>query len=131
MGEHELDDLLADRERINQQLQRIIDERTDPWGIKVSAVEVKDVDLPHEMLRAIAKQAEAERERRAKVIHAEGEAQAAERLTQAAEVMARSPGALQLRYLQTLTEITTDKGSTVVFPLPIDLFRTFLGQGQS
>ncbi len=103
VGEHELDDLLSERERINQQLQRIIDERTDPWGIKVTAVEVKDVDLPQEMLRAIARQAEAERERRAKVIHAEGEAQAAERLTQASEVMARSPAAIQLRYLQTLT----------------------------
>ena len=124
VGEHELDDLLADRERINQQLQRIIDERTDPWGIKVSAVEVKDVDLPNEMLRAIARQAEAERERRAKVIHAEGEYQAAERLTQAAEVMARSPASLQLRYLQTLTEITTGKSSTVVFPIPMDIFRS-------
>jgi len=125
VGEHELDDLLADRERINQQLQRIIDERTDPWGIKVSAVEVKDVDLPQEMLRAIARQAEAERERRAKVIHAEGEFQAAERLTQAAEVMDRNPASLQLRYLQTLTEITTDKSSTVVFPLPVDFLRSF------
>jgi len=130
VGEHELDDLLADRERINQQLQRIIDERTDPWGIKVSAVEVKDVDLPQEMLRAIARQAEAERERRAKVIHAEGEFQAADRLTQAAEVMARDPAALQLRYLQTLTEITTDKTSTIVFPLPLDLFRSLLKSGR-
>jgi regulator of protease activity HflC (stomatin/prohibitin superfamily) len=131
VGEHELDDLLAERERINQQLQRIIDERTDPWGIKVTAVEVKDVDLPQEMLRAIARQAEAERERRAKVIHAEGEFQAAERLTQAAEVMARSPAAVQLRYLQTLTEITTDKGSTVIFPLPMDLIRPLLSQDRS
>ena len=125
VGEHELDDLLAERERINQQLQRIIDDRTDPWGIKVTAVEVKDVDLHQEMLRAIARQAEAERERRAKVIHAEGEFQAAERLTQAAEVMARSPAAIQLRYLQTLTEITTDKATTVVFPLPMDLIKQF------
>ncbi len=125
VGEHELDDLLAERERINQQLQRIIDERTNPWGIKVSAVEVKDVDLPQEMLRAIARQAEAERERRAKVIHAEGEFQAAERLTQAAEVMTRSPSALQLRYLQTLTEISTDKGTNIVFPIPIDLLQAF------
>lgn len=125
VGEHELDDLLAERERINQQLQRIIDERTNPWGIKVSAVEVKDVDLPQEMLRAIARQAEAERERRAKVIHAEGEFQAAERLTQAAEVMTRSPAALQLRYLQTLTEISTDKGTNIVFPIPIDLLQAF------
>lgn len=125
VGEHELDDLLAERERINQKLQRIIDDRTDPWGIKVTAVEVKDVDLPQEMVRAIARQAEAERERRAKVIHAEGESQAAERLTQAAEVMARSPAAIQLRYLQTLTEITTDKATTVVFPLPMDLLKQF------
>ena len=130
VGEHELDDLLSERERINQQLQRILDERTDPWGIKVSAVEVKDVDLPQEMLRAIARQAEAERERRAKVIHAEGEFQAAERLTQAAEVMARDPAALQLRYLQTLTEITTDKTSTIVFPVPLELFRSLLGAGR-
>ena len=126
VGEHELDDLLANRERINQQLQRIIDERTDPWGMKVSAVEVKDVDLPQEMLHAIARQAEAERERRAKVIHAEGEYQAAERLTQAAEIMSRSPAALQLRYLQTLTEISTDKGANIVFPVPLDLLRPFL-----
>ena len=130
VGEHELDDLLSDRERLNQQLQRIIDERTDPWGIKVSAVEVKDVDLPQEMLRAIARQAEAERERRAKVIHAEGEFQAAERLTQAAEVMARSPASIQLRYLQTLTEISTGKGTNVVFPVPIDLLGTFTRQGE-
>ncbi len=130
VGEHELDDLLADRERINQQLQRIIDERTDPWGIKVTAVEVKDVDLPQEMLRAIARQAEAERERRAKVIHAEGEYQAAERLTQAAQVMAQNAGALQLRYLQTLTELSTNQASTIVFPVPIDLLRSFGGGGQ-
>ena len=128
VGEHELDDLLADRERLNQQMQRIIDERTDPWGIKVSAVEVKDVDLPKEMLRAIARQAEAERERRAKVIHAQGEFEAAEQLTQASEIMARSPSALQLRYLQTLTEISTDKASHIVFPVPIDLLRGFLNQ---
>ncbi len=125
VGEHELDDLLADRERINQQLQRIIDERTDPWGIKVTAVEVKDVDLPQEMLRAIARQAEAERERRAKVIHAEGEYQAAERLTQAAQVMTQNAGALQLRYLQTLTDLSTNQASTIVFPVPIDLLRSF------
>ena len=130
VGEHELDDLLAERERINQQLQRIIDERTDPWGIKVSAVEVKDVDLPQEMLRAIARQAEAERERRAKVIHAEGEYQAAERLTQAAEVMSRSPNALLLRYLQTLTEISTGKGTNIVFPIPIDLLQSFHNRTQ-
>ena len=123
LGEHELDDLLANRERINQQLQRIIDERTDPWGIKVAAVEVKDVDLPEGMRRAIARQAEAERERRAKVIHAEGEFQAAEKLRQAAEVISRAPAAMQLRYLQTLTEIAIDKSSTIVFPVPIDLFK--------
>ena len=127
LGEHELDDLLANRERINQQLQRIIDERTDPWGVKVSAVEVKDVDLPEGMRRAIARQAEAERERRAKVIHAEGEYQAAERLTQAAEVIDRAPAAIQLRYLHTLTEIAMDKSSTIVFPLPIDILKA-IGQ---
>jgi regulator of protease activity HflC (stomatin/prohibitin superfamily) len=123
LGEHELDDLLANREKINQQLQRIIDERTDPWGVKVTAVEVKDVDLPQEMQRAIAKQAEAERERRAKVIHAEGEFQAAEKLTQAAQVISAEPAALQLRYLQTLTEISVDKNSTIAFPVPIDIFQ--------
>jgi regulator of protease activity HflC (stomatin/prohibitin superfamily) len=122
LGEHELDDLLANREKINQQLQHIIDERTDPWGVKVTAVEVKDVDLPQEMQRAIAKQAEAERERRAKVIHAEGEFQAAEKLTAAAKVIAGEPAAIQLRYLQTLTEIAVDKNSTVAFPVPVDLF---------
>jgi regulator of protease activity HflC (stomatin/prohibitin superfamily) len=123
LGEHELDELLAQRERINQQLQRIIDERTDPWGIKVSAVEVKDVDLPEGMRRAIARQAEAERERRAKVIHAEGEFQASEKLTQAAEVIAREPTTMQLRYLQTLTEIAMDKSSTIIFPFPIDILK--------
>lgn len=122
LGEHELDDLLANREKINQQLQRIIDERTDPWGVKVTAVEVKDVDLPQEMQRAIAKQAEAERERRAKVIHAEGEFQAAQKLTDAAKVISQEPAALQLRYLQTLTEISVDKNSTIAFPVPIDIF---------
>jgi regulator of protease activity HflC (stomatin/prohibitin superfamily) len=128
LGEHELDDLLANRERINQQLQRIIDERTDPWGIKVTTVEVKDVDLPQEMQRAIAKQAEAERERRAKIIHAEGEFQAAEKLTQAAHLISQESSALQLRYLQTLTEIAVDKNSTVVFPLPLDILKGFFPQ---
>ena len=123
LGEHELDDLLAERERINLKLQRIIDERTDPWGVKVSAVEVKDVDLPEGMRRAIARQAEAERERRAKVIHAEGEFQASEKLTQAAEVIAREPTTMQLRYLQTLTEIAMDKSSTIIFPFPIDILK--------
>ena len=129
LGEHELDDLLASRELINQQLQRIIDERTAPWGVKVSAVEVKDVDLPEGMRRAIARQAEAERERRAKVIHAEGEFQASERLTQAAEVIGRAPAAIQLRYLQTLTEIAMDKSSTIVFPLPIDILKMIGDKG--
>ena len=123
LGEHELDDLLANREKINLELQRIIDERTDPWGVKVTAVEVKDVDLPQEMQRAIAKQAEAERERRAKIIHAEGEFQAAEKLTAAAKVIGSEPAAIQLRYLQTLTEIAVDKNSTIAFPVPIDFLR--------
>jgi regulator of protease activity HflC (stomatin/prohibitin superfamily) len=127
LGEHELDDLLASREKINQELQRIIDERTDPWGVKVTAVEVKDVDLPQEMQRAIAKQAEAERERRAKIIHAEGEFQAAQKLTDAAKVIGSEPAAIQLRYLQTLTEIAVDKNSTVAFPIPIDLIRGMMG----
>jgi len=123
LGEHELDDLLSNREKINQMLQKIIDERTDPWGIKVSAVEVKDVDLPEGMKRALAKQAEAERERRAKVIHADGEFQASAKLREAAEVMAPQPVSVQLRYLQTLTEIATEKNSTIIFPLPIELMR--------
>ena len=126
LGEHELDDLLSNREKINQMLQKIIDERTDPWGVKVSAVEVKDVDLPETMKRAIAKQAEAERERRAKVIHADGEFQASSKLKDAANVMAAQPVAVQLRYLQTLTEIATEKNSTIVFPLPIDFINYFL-----
>lgn len=121
LGEHELDDLLANREKINMTLQKVIDERTEPWGIKVTAVEVKDVDLPQEMQRAIAKQAEAERERRAKVIHADGEFMAAQKLTEAASRMAQEPIAVQLRYLQTLTEIATEKNSTIVFPVPVDL----------
>lgn len=123
LGEHDLDDLLANREKINIQLQGIIDERTDPWGVKVVAVEVKDVDLPQEMQRAIARQAEAERERRAKVIHAEGEAQAAGRLTEAAATMAREPVAIQLRYLQTLVEISAEKNSTILFPIPLEMLR--------
>lgn len=125
LGEHELDDLLSNREKINLKLQKIIDERTDPWGIKVSAVEVKDVDLPEGMRRALAKQAEAERERRAKVIHADGEFQASAKLKDAADVMAVQPVAVQLRYLQTLTEIATEKNSTIVFPLPIDFLKYF------
>ncbi len=126
LGEHELDDLLSNRETINQKLQKVIDERTDPWGIKVSAVEVKDVDLPENMKRAIAKQAEAERERRSKVIHADGEFQASAKLKAAADVMAVQPVAVQLRYLQTLTEIATEKNSTIVFPFPIELLQYFL-----
>ncbi len=126
LGEHELDDLLSNREQINQKLQKVIDERTDPWGIKVSAVEVKDVDLPENMKRAIARQAEAERERRAKVIHADGEFQASEKLKDAANVLATQPVAVQLRYLQTLGEIATEKNSTIVFPLPMDIISYFM-----
>ena len=126
LGEHELDDLLSNREKINQMLQKIIDERTDPWGIKVSAVEVKDVDLPEGMKRTLAKQAEAERERRAKVIHADGEFQASTKLAQAAEVMAPQPVSVQLRYLQTLTEIAAEKNSTILFPVPVDFLQYFI-----
>ena len=126
LGQVEMDDLLSQRDKINRQLQEIIDRHTEPWGVKVTAVEVKQVDLPDEMRRAMAKQAEAERERRAKVIAAEGEYQAAEKLGQAADVIARSPGALQLRYLQTLVEISAEKNSTIVFPLPIDIVKPFM-----
>ncbi len=125
VGQSHLDDLLSKRDEINAELQRIIDFQTEPWGIKVTAVEVKNVDLPQEMLRAIARQAEAERERRAKVIHAEGEFQAAEKLKEAAKILAPEPMALQLRYLQTLTEIATEKTSTTIFPVPIDLLKPF------
>src|SRR5512136_2629362 len=126
LGQVELDDLLSQRDKINRQLQEIIDRHTEPWGVKVTAVEVKQVDLPEEMRRAMARQAEAERERRSKVIAAEGELQAATKLGQAADVITRSPGALQLRYLQTLVEIASEKNSTVVFPLPIELVTPFL-----
>lgn len=126
LGQSQLDDLLAKREEINAELQRIIDQQTEPWGVKVSAVEVKNVDLPQEMQRAIAKQAEAERERRSKVIHAEGEYQAAQRLTDAANVMSQNPIALQLRYLQTLVEIAAEKNSTTIFPIPIDIISPLL-----
>ncbi|UCE26535.1 MAG: slipin family protein [Candidatus Coatesbacteria bacterium] len=126
LGQHELDELLTHREKINQNLQEIIDQQSDPWGIKVSLVEVKHVDLPIEMQRAMAKQAEAERERRAKVINAEGEFQAAERLTEAALTMAQSPVTLQLRYLQTLREVAAENNSTTLFPIPIDLFEPFI-----
>ena len=122
LGESELDELLSKREKINQELQMVIDRHTEPWGIKVSKVEVKNVDLPQEMQRAIARQAEAERERRAKVINAEGELQASQKLMEAAVVIAREPLAMQLRYLQTLAEIATENNSTTIFPVPIDLF---------
>ena len=123
LGEADLDELLSERERLNARLQAILDTQTEPWGIKIQAVEVKHVDLPEQMIRAIARQAEAERERRAKIIHAEGEMQAAQRLTEAAEALATQPTSVTLRYLQTLTEIGAEKNTTVVFPLPIDLFR--------
>jgi len=126
LGQVDLDELLANREKINLELQEILDRQTEPWGVKVSIVEVKNIDLPQEMQRAIARQAEAERERRAKVIHAEGELQASEKLAQAAAVMAAQPMSLQLRYLQTLTEIGAEKNSTVVFPVPIDMIKMFL-----
>jgi len=127
LGEHELDEVLANREKINQTLQTIIDAQTDPWGIKVSMVEIKDVELPETMKRAMARQAEAERERRAKVIAAEGEFQASKRLAEAADVMSRNMVTVQLRYLQTLVEISAEKNSTTIFPIPIDLFSHFLG----
>ncbi len=125
LGQSQLDDLLSKRDQLNSELQKIIDEQTEPWGIKVTTVEVKNVDLPTEMQRAIAKQAEAERERRAKIIHAEGEAQAAMKLAEAAQVIGKEPMALTLRYLQTLTEVAADKNSTIIFPLPIDLIEPF------
>ncbi|MDI6889530.1 MAG: slipin family protein [Thermodesulfovibrionales bacterium] len=126
LGQSQLDDLLMRREEVNAELQKVIDFQTEPWGVKVTAVEVRNVDLPEEMQRAIAKQAEAERERRAKVIHAEGEFQAAQKLTDAAAIIASAPSALQLRFLQTLTEIATEKNSTIIFPIPIDLLKPFM-----
>ncbi|NPV09565.1 MAG: slipin family protein [Anaerolineae bacterium] len=131
LGQSELDELLAHRDEINQKLQRIIDEQTEPWGIKVSVVEVKDVELPQSLQRAMAAQAEAERERRAKIIHAEGEFQASQQLSAAARVMAEHPEAIQLRYLQTLTEIAVEKNSTILFPLPIDLLSAFMKRLES
>lgn len=125
LGEVELDDLLSEREKLNLRLQEIIDKRTDPWGIKVKLVEMKHVDLPENMQRAIAKQAEAERERRAKVIHAEGEYQAADKLIKAADIISTNPQALQLRFLGTLAEIATEKNSTIIFPVPLDLLKAF------
>ena len=126
LGQVELDELLANREKINKELQEILDRHTGPWGVKVSTVEVKNIDLPQEMQRAIARQAEAERERRAKVIHADGELQASEKLAEAARILAEQPTSLQLRYLQTLTEIAAEKNSTTIFPVPIDLIKMFL-----
>jgi len=128
LGVVELDDLLSEREKLNMQLQEIIDKHTDPWGIKVQLVEMKHVDLPENMVRAIAKQAEAEREKRAKIIHADGEFQAAGQLTKAANIISTNPQALQLRFLGTLTEIATEKNSTIVFPLPIEMFKAFMEQ---
>ena len=126
LGQVELDGLLSEREKINQQLQSILDKQTDPWGIKVSAVEVKQVDLPAQMRRAMAKQAEAEREKRAKIIHAEGEFQAAAQLAEAARELSKHPNSMQLRYLQNLTEIASEKNSTIVVPLPVELLRAFI-----
>jgi regulator of protease activity HflC (stomatin/prohibitin superfamily) len=126
LGQATLDELLSERDKLNVALQKVIDEHTQPWGIKISLVEVKQVDLPIEMQRAMAKQAEAEREKRAKIIHAEGEFQAAAQLSRAAEVIGREPATLQLRYLQTLTELASEKNSTIVFPLPIELMRAFM-----
>jgi regulator of protease activity HflC (stomatin/prohibitin superfamily) len=130
LGEVELDDLLSGREQLNIQLQEIIDQHTDPWGIKVQLVEMKHVDLPDNMVRAIAKQAEAERERRAKVIHAEGEFQAADKLRKAADVISGNPQALQLRFLGTLSEVATEKNSTIIFPIPLDLIKAFMPENK-
>jgi regulator of protease activity HflC (stomatin/prohibitin superfamily) len=126
LGQSELDDLLSKREEINQKLQHIIDEATEPWGVKVSIVEVKDVELPQSMVRAMAKQAEAEREKRAKIVHAQGEFDAAQTLSEAADTMSQHPVSVQLRYLQTLTEISVEKNSTIIFPVPIDLFEAVM-----
>jgi len=131
LGKHELDDMLAERERLNIDIQQVLDAQTDAWGIKVANVEIKHVDLDESMVRAIARQAEAERERRAKVIHAEGELQASEKLMQAAEVLARQQGAMQLRYLQTLSTLASDKTATIVFPLPVEMLSNLLeGRGR-
>ena len=129
LGQSELDELLTQREKLNQSLQQIIDEHTDPWGVKVSTVEIKEVELAEQMKRMMSAQAEAERERRAKIIHADGEFQASERLAQAGTVIAREPVTLQLRYLQTLTEIASEKNSTIIFPLPIDFLKALQGHG--
>jgi len=129
LGQHELDEMLAERDRLNDDIRTILDQQTDAWGIKVANVEIKHVDLDESMIRAIARQAEAERSRRAKIIHAEGEMQAAEKLREAASVLARQPQAIQLRYLETLTAVAGDKSSTIVFPLPMDLLEPLLGRG--
>ena len=126
LGQSDLDELLSGREQVNQKLQHIIDETTEPWGVKVSIVEVKDVELPPTMVRAMAKQAEAEREKRAKIVHAEGEFEAARKLTEAADIMAQHPVSVQLRYLQTLTEISVEKNSTIIFPVPVDLLEALM-----
>jgi len=131
LGQFELDELLSEREKINEKLQGILDKHTDPWGIKISLVEVKHIDLPEEMKRAIARQAEAERERRAKIIHAEGEAQAAEKLLSAAQILGKEPTSIQLRFLQTLVEVAAENNSTMVFPIPIDLFKPFLEKAEA
>jgi SPFH domain / Band 7 family len=131
LGKAELDALLAERERLNEHLQQIIDEQTEPWGIKVTIVEIKDVEIPERMQHALARQAEAERNRRAKVINAEGEFQAADRLAEAANVISPNPVTIQLRYLQALTDISSNQGSTIVFPLPMDLIRPFMGDGDT
>jgi regulator of protease activity HflC (stomatin/prohibitin superfamily) len=125
LGKAELDTLLAERERLNEELQKVVDEQTEPWGVKVSTVEIKDVEIPEQMQRAMARQAEAERERRAKIINAEGEFQAAEKLSSAAEIISKNPATLQLRYLQTLLEMGVNQNTTIVFPLPIDLIEAF------
>ena len=130
IGQSELDELLASREKLNQNLQQIIDQHTDPWGVKVSIVEIKEVELPETMRRMMSAQAEAERERRAKIIHAEGELQASEKLSQAGAIIAREPTTLQLRYLQTLTEVASEKNSTLIFPVPIDLISMFMKRGE-
>jgi regulator of protease activity HflC (stomatin/prohibitin superfamily) len=130
VGQSDLDEMLSRREDVNQRLQKIIDQETEPWGIKVTAVELRDVEIPENMQRAIARQAEAERERRAKVIHADGEFQAAERLAEAGRVLSQQPAAIQLRYLSTLTEISTERTSTIVFPLPIDMISAFMKLAQ-
>jgi regulator of protease activity HflC (stomatin/prohibitin superfamily) len=131
LGQVELDDLLSERERLNHQLQQILDQHTDPWGVKVSSVEVKQVDLPPDMQRAMAKQAEAEREKRAKIVHAAGELEASEKLAMAATVIAKEPVTITLRYLQTLTEIASEKNSTIIFPLPIELMNVLTGRNKA